>query len=87
MFPLLVLYFKVKHTSTESVTKEDNWCWEQSFIDVDIGAEDVKGIEFVQKGYWVNVVSTHDVDAYITQPDGSPATLKIKVKFLLFTCP
>ncbi|KAK1574965.1 hypothetical protein Q3G72_001403 [Acer saccharum] len=69
---------EVKHTSTESVTKEDNWCWEQRFIDVDIGAEDVKGIEFVQKGYWVNVVSTHDVDAYITQPDGSPVTLKIK---------
>ncbi|KAK3194298.1 hypothetical protein Dsin_025608 [Dipteronia sinensis] len=69
---------EVKQTSTESVTKEDNWCWEQSFIDVDIGAEDVKGIEFVQKGYWVNVVSTHDVDAYITQPDGSPVTLKIK---------
>ncbi|XWS31841.1 hypothetical protein CRYUN_Cryun23aG0110800 [Craigia yunnanensis] len=69
---------EVKHTSLEAVSKEDNWCWEQSFIDVDVGAEDIKGIEFVQKGYWVNVVSTHDVDAYMTQQDGSPVNLKIK---------
>lgn len=65
------------------MSKEDNWCWEQSFIDVDVGAEDIKGIEFVQKGYWVNIVSTHDVDAYMTQPDGSPVNLKIKVSLHL----
>ncbi|OMO63992.1 hypothetical protein CCACVL1_22113, partial [Corchorus capsularis] len=69
---------EVKHTSMEAASKEDNWCWEQSFIDVDVGAEDVKGIEFVQKGFWVNVISTHDVDAYMTQQDGSPLNLKIK---------
>ncbi|XP_062143584.1 uncharacterized protein LOC133851267 [Alnus glutinosa] len=68
---------EVKHNSP-GVTTEDNWCWEQSFIDLDIGAEDVKGIVFVQKGYWVNVISTHDVDAYMTQEDGSPVNLKIK---------
>lgn len=61
------------------MTREDNWCWEQSFIDLDVGAEDVKGVVFVQKGYWVNVISTHDVDAYMTQEDGSPVNLKIKV--------
>lgn len=75
-------YFKVKHTSPEAISKEDNWCWEQSFIDVDIGAEDVSGIRFVQKGYWVNVISTHNVDAYVLQPDGSHIDLKIKVVFL-----
>ncbi|XVF72762.1 hypothetical protein PTKIN_Ptkin12aG0146400 [Pterospermum kingtungense] len=69
---------EVKHTSPQAVSKEDNWCWEKSFIDVDVGAEDIKGIEFVQKGYWVNVVSTHDVDAYMTRPNGSPVNLKIK---------
>ncbi|XP_022770793.1 nodal modulator 1 isoform X1 [Durio zibethinus] len=69
---------EVKHTSPEAASKEDNWCWEQSFIDVDVGAEDINGIEFVQKGYWVNIVSTHDVDAYMTQQDGSPVNLKIK---------
>lgn len=69
---------EVKHTSPEAISKEDNWCWEQSFIDVDIGAEDVSGIRFVQKGYWVNVISTHNVDAYVLQPNGSHIDLKIK---------
>lgn len=36
------------------------------------------GIVFVQKGYWVNVISTHDVNGYITQPDGSTVNLKIQ---------
>ncbi|XP_017985122.1 PREDICTED: nodal modulator 1 isoform X1 [Theobroma cacao] len=69
---------EIKHSSPEAVSKADNWCWEQSFIDVVVGAEDVKGIEFVQKGYWVNVISTHDVDALMTQQDGSPVDLNIK---------
>lgn len=46
---------------------------------MDVGVEDVQGIEFLQKGYIVNIVSSHDVDAFITQPDGSPMKLKIKV--------
>ncbi|XP_034210549.1 nodal modulator 1 isoform X2 [Prunus dulcis] len=70
--------FEVKHNSEEPAAVEDNWCWEQSFIDVDVGLDDVKGIEFVQKGYWVNAISTHDVDAYMTLPDGSSVNLKIK---------
>lgn len=61
---------------------EDIWCWEQSFLDLDVGAEDVQGIKFVQKGYVVNIISTHDVDAFMTQPDGSSLNLKIKVLFL-----
>ncbi|XP_027924979.1 nodal modulator 1 [Vigna unguiculata] len=69
---------EVKHSSPESVTLEDNWCWEQNFIDVNVGAEDVEGILFVQKGYWVNVISTHNVDGYLTQPDGSIVNLKIQ---------
>lgn len=51
----------------------------QSFIDVAVGAEDLQGIEFVQKGYLINIISTHDVDAFMTQPDSSPMKLKIKV--------
>ncbi|BAT86244.1 hypothetical protein VIGAN_04387700 [Vigna angularis var. angularis] len=69
---------EVKHSSPESVTLKDNWCWEQNFIDVNVGAEDVEGILFVQKGYWVNVISTHNVDGYLTQPDGSIVNLKIQ---------
>ncbi|KAG4913760.1 hypothetical protein AAZX31_19G204100 [Glycine max] len=69
---------EVKHSSPESVTLEDNWCWEQSFIDVNVGAEDLEGILFVQKGYWVNIISTHNVDGYLTQPDGSNVNFKIQ---------
>ncbi|GAV83060.1 CarboxypepD_reg domain-containing protein [Cephalotus follicularis] len=69
---------EVKHNLPKAKFSEDNWCWEQSFIDVDVGAEDVKGVLFVQKGYWVNFISTHDVDAYMTQLDGTPINLKIK---------
>ncbi|WJX79873.1 hypothetical protein P8452_62950 [Trifolium repens] len=69
---------EVKHSTPESVTTKDNWCWEKSFVDVNVGAEDLEGIVFVQKGYWVNVISTHDVDGSITQPDGSTVNLKIR---------
>ncbi|KAI9099060.1 hypothetical protein K1719_024827 [Acacia pycnantha] len=69
---------EVKHKSSKSAAMEDNWCWEQSFIDVDVGAEDLKGVLFVQKGYWVNIISTHDVDSHMTQPDGSNLNLKIQ---------
>ena len=50
---------------------------------MDVGAKDVKGIVFVQKGYWVNLFSTHDVDAHMTQPDSSIINLKIKVALSL----
>ncbi|KAL5561032.1 hypothetical protein UlMin_030779 [Ulmus minor] len=69
---------EVQHNSPESLNKEDNWCWEKSNIDIAVGADDVQGIEFVQKGYLVNIVSTHDVDAFMTQPDGSPKHWTIK---------
>ncbi|KAK7337534.1 hypothetical protein VNO77_18114 [Canavalia gladiata] len=69
---------EVKHSSPESVTLEDNWCWEQSSIDVNIGPEDLEGVIFVQKGYWVNIISTHNVDGHMTQPDGSSVNLKIR---------
>ncbi|KAL6962969.1 hypothetical protein U1Q18_037935 [Sarracenia purpurea var. burkii] len=69
---------EVKHTSPEEVSGEEKWCWEKRFLDLDVATEDVKGISFVQKGYWVNIISTHDVDAYMTQSDGSHVNLKIK---------
>ncbi|KAE9598205.1 hypothetical protein Lal_00003964 [Lupinus albus] len=69
---------EVKHGSPDSVTLEDNWCWKQSFIDINVGAEDFDGVLFVQKGYLVNVISTHDVNGFITQPDGSTVNLKIQ---------
>jgi len=72
----------VKSISPEAASDEDSWCWERSSIDVNVGTEDIKGIEFVQKGYWINIISTHEVDARIAHPDGSPTSLKIKVFFV-----
>lgn len=69
---------EVKHLSEGAINGEDNWCWQQSSIHVNIGAEDVEGINFVQNGYWVNLVSTHDVGAYLHQSDGSRVNLNIK---------
>ncbi|KAJ7973082.1 Carbohydrate-binding-like fold [Quillaja saponaria] len=57
---------EVKHNSPQAVPKH-NWCWEQRFVDVVVDAGDLKGIVFVQKGYRVNVISTHDVNGYITR--------------------
>lgn len=47
---------------------------------MDVGTEDKKGISFIQKGYWTNIISTHDVDAYIRQPDSTLVNLQIKVQ-------
>ncbi|KAF9619797.1 hypothetical protein IFM89_009319 [Coptis chinensis] len=69
---------EVKYKSSSAMSNEDNWCWERNTIDVDVGTEDIKGIVFVQKGYWVDIVSTHDTDAYIDQPDASVMNLRIK---------
>ncbi|GMH30789.1 hypothetical protein Nepgr_032632 [Nepenthes gracilis] len=69
---------EVKHVSMETVSEDDEWCWEQNSIDVDVGTEDVHGIIVTQKGYWINVTSSHGVDAYLTQPNVGPVYLNIK---------
>ncbi|XP_074267787.1 uncharacterized protein LOC141591371 [Silene latifolia] len=69
---------EAKHDTADAGQKEDEWCWEQSSIDVDVGMEDVEGILFTQKGYLVDVISSHDVDARIIHQDREPVYLKIK---------
>lgn len=69
---------EVKNNDAIALSGQDKWCWEQSFIDLEVGAEDVKGVDFVQKGFWVNIISSHDVDGLLTQPDGSRTNLNIK---------
>ncbi|KAI3940108.1 hypothetical protein MKW92_014647 [Papaver armeniacum] len=68
---------EVKHKSSPD-SNEDKWCWEQSSIDVEVRTEDINGIAFVQKGYWIDITSTHDVDGFINQPDTSVLKTKIK---------
>lgn len=68
----------MKHSLPEGSAK-DGWCWDQSTLNVDVGTDDVRDIVFVQKGYWIELVSTHDSKAYIQQPDSSKLDLLIKV--------
>ncbi|CAM8928070.1 unnamed protein product [Rhodiola kirilowii] len=69
---------EVKHVIPDAVFKEDNWCWQQSFVLLDVGVEDVHGVEFVQQGYIVNIISTHDVGVKMLQSIGSSVDLQIK---------
>lgn len=66
---------EIKHNAS---LFEDDWCWEQNIIDLDLGPENMEGISFIQKGYWMTIVSTHDVDASIQHPDSSSTNLQIK---------
>uniref|UniRef100_A0A7N0VIJ7 Carbohydrate-binding-like fold protein n=1 Tax=Kalanchoe fedtschenkoi TaxID=63787 RepID=A0A7N0VIJ7_KALFE len=70
---------EVKHVSPEAaLSTEDNWCWRQSSVLIDVGAEDVQGIEFVQQGYRFNIISSHDVGVKMFQSNDSPFDLQIK---------
>ncbi|KAK3160680.1 hypothetical protein QOZ80_1BG0062920 [Eleusine coracana subsp. coracana] len=68
---------EVKRSTSEGSPKDD-WCWDQNALDIDVGTDDVREIVFVQKGYWIELVSTHDTEAYIHQPDSSKLELLIK---------
>ncbi|CAM0881057.1 unnamed protein product [Alopecurus aequalis] len=68
---------EVKYISSEAPANDD-WCWDQNTLDIDVGNDDVIDVVFVQKGYWIELVSTHDTEAYIHQPDSSKLDLFIK---------
>ncbi|XP_075491887.1 uncharacterized protein LOC142530019 [Primulina tabacum] len=69
---------EVKNLSPSIASGEDIWCWEQNSINVDVGAEDVEDITFVQKGFMVSLISSHEVDSFLISADGSRVNLKIK---------
>ncbi|KAF6143365.1 hypothetical protein GIB67_001309 [Kingdonia uniflora] len=69
---------EVKHKPSSDTSLEDKWCWKQSTMDLDVGTKDLEGITFVQKGYWITIISSHDSDAYVRQPDESIMNLQIK---------
>lgn len=69
---------EAKYAAADTTLEKDRWCWEKSSVNVDVGTEDIEGIVFSQKGYWVDITSSHDVDARMIQPDGEPLLLKIK---------
>ncbi|CAH9140431.1 unnamed protein product [Cuscuta epithymum] len=64
--------------SLGALSGEDRWCWDESFTNINVGTNDVTGLSFVQKGYWVNIISSHEVDAVLAAKDGSLVKLEIK---------
>lgn len=72
-------FVQVKHISSLAMPEDDTWCWNENFIDLDVGTQDMTGIVFVQRGYWINLISSHDTDAYILLPDSSRLDITIKV--------
>eukprot|EP01018_Ginkgo_biloba_P008909 Gb_02734 [translate_table: standard] len=64
--------------SSDMPNWDDDWCWEQKIINVDVGINDHTGIVFVQKGYWMHIKSTHPVHAYVSQPSKEPLNLLIE---------
>lgn len=69
---------EVKHVSSSAVSEDDDWCWDQSAVELEVGTEDMEGIVFTQKGYWIDLISSHDTKAFIKQPDSSRVDLSIK---------
>ncbi|XP_002975824.2 nodal modulator 1 [Selaginella moellendorffii] len=64
------------------VTKEgglgdDEWCWEQKVVSVDVTSSDIEDIVFVQKGYWLRIKATHPTKAFIVHDNKDPVPLEI----------
>lgn len=56
---------------------DDEWCWEQKKIPVDVLTSDIGGIVFVQKGYWLRIEATHPVQAFASQDGHDSVPLQI----------
>ncbi|EFJ25434.1 hypothetical protein SELMODRAFT_414113 [Selaginella moellendorffii] len=67
------------------VTKEgglgdDEWCWEQKVVSVDVTSSDIEDIVFVQKAYWLRIKATHPTKAFIVHDNKDPDPLEIMVE-------
>ncbi|XP_078158461.1 carbohydrate-binding-like fold [Carex rostrata] len=56
---------------------ENKWCWDRNSIELDVGPVDMNGVVFTQTGYWIDIVSSHQTDAFIKLPDSSKFDLSI----------
>lgn len=70
--------FQIHHTAKES-NKDEDWCWVEKSIQVDVGTENVTGLTFIQKGFWMHVKSTHAVSAFILHPHNDGTNVDIQV--------
>lgn len=69
---------QVKYKAKDSV-KDDDWCWVEKTLKVDVGTEDIEGLKLVQKGFWMHVKSTHAVSAFILHPQNEGTNVNLKV--------
>lgn len=63
----------------ESATWDDEWCWEEKTLEVEVGTVDRTGLVFVQKGFWMHVKSTHALSGFTLQPHKDPVPLQLQV--------
>lgn len=70
--------WQVQQKAKQSI-KDDDWCWVEKTLEVDVGMEDIKGLKFVQKGFWMHVKSTHPVSAFILHPHNEGTNVNLKV--------
>eukprot|EP00252_Welwitschia_mirabilis_P021628 TRINITY_DN5591_c0_g1_i2.p1 TRINITY_DN5591_c0_g1~~TRINITY_DN5591_c0_g1_i2.p1 ORF type:complete len:565 (+),score=94.86 TRINITY_DN5591_c0_g1_i2:113-1696(+) len=70
---------EIKHQPLSNLSGlDDDWCWEEKSIDVNVGTTDFVGISFVQKGYWMHITSTHDVSTRIVGPKYETTNFVVK---------
>eukprot|EP00250_Pteridium_aquilinum_P020313 c24781_g1_i1 orf=109-3804(+) len=56
----------------------DDWCWEESSFERDVGTADLTNVQFTQKGYWMSMHSTHSAEASIIHPNGDSLPIQVK---------
>ncbi len=69
---------QIQHKAKDSI-KDDDWCWVEKTLEIDVGTEDIKGLKFVQKGFWMHVMSTHAVSAFLLHPHNKGTTVNLEV--------
>ena len=73
------MHLEVKHgPSLELLDWDDDWCLERKVIDVNVGVSHHSEIVFIQKGYWLHIMSTHPIVSCIVQPKKEPMKLLIE---------
>ncbi|MCO5553061.1 hypothetical protein L7F22_006582 [Adiantum nelumboides] len=69
----------VRHEPSKPVSRlNDDWCWEETSFEQDVGTTDLTDVEFTQKGYWISVHSTHSAEARMEHPNGETTGVQVK---------
>ncbi|KAJ7534510.1 hypothetical protein O6H91_13G097300 [Diphasiastrum complanatum] len=61
----------------EGLFWEENWCWNQNLIDIEVATTNITGVIFEQKGVWLHIESTHAAMASLLSRHGNEIPLQI----------